>query len=45
MADLTNLRLIKLRRVLFLAIGILSSVLLVTHAPSLSVAFLLATAI
>ena len=45
MADLTNPKLIKLKGVLFLLIGILSSVLLLIHAQSLTVALLLVIAI
>jgi hypothetical protein len=45
MSDLTNPMLIKLKGILFLLMGILSSVLLLIHAPSLTVAFLLTIAI
>ena len=45
MSDLTNPRLIKLKGILFLLMGILSSALLLAHAPSLKVVFLLAVAI
>ena len=45
MADLTNPKLIKLKGILFLFIGILSSVLLLIHAPNLTVALLLGIAI
>ncbi len=45
MADLTNPRLIRLKGILFLFIGILSSVLLLIHAPNLTVALLLVIAI
>ncbi len=45
MADLTNPRLIKLKGILFLFVGILSSVLLLIHAPNLTVALLLVIAI
>lgn len=45
MADLTDPRLIKLKGVLFLFLGILSSGLLLVHAPNLTVAFLLVIAV
>jgi hypothetical protein len=45
MADLTNPKLIKLKGILFLFIGILSSALLLVHAPNLTVALLLIIAI
>lgn len=45
MADLTNPRLIKLKGIMFLFVGILSSVLLLIHAPNLTVALLLVIAI
>ncbi len=45
MADLTNPRLIKLKGLLFLFIGSISSVLILIHAPNLTVAFLLVIAI
>jgi hypothetical protein len=45
MSDLTNPKLIKLKGILFLLMGILFSVLLLIHAPSLTVAFLLTIAI
>ena len=45
MSDLTNPRVIKLKGILFLVIGLLSSALLLLHAPSLTVALLLVLAI
>ena len=45
MSDLTNPRLIKLKGILFLLTGILSSALLLIYAPSLTVALLLGIAI
>lgn len=45
MADLTNPKLIKLKGFLFLVIGLLSSTLLLIHAPHLTVALLLAITI
>jgi len=45
MPDLTNPKLIKMKGVLFLLMGILSSALLLIHAPSLTVAVLLIIAI
>lgn len=45
MSDLTNPKLIKLKGILFLLMGILSSALLLAHAPSLKVVFLLAVTI
>ncbi len=45
MGDLTNPKLIKLKGILFLVMGILSSVLLLIYAPSVTVAFLLVIAI
>lgn len=45
MSDLTNPRLIKLKGILFLFMGVLSSALLLIHAPSLTIAFLLGIAI
>ena len=45
MTDLTNPRLIKLKGVLFLLIGIASAVLLVLEQPTIRVAILLAIAI
>ena len=45
MADLTNPKLIKLKGFLFLVIGLLSSALLLIHAPHLTVALLLIIAI
>lgn len=45
MADLTNPRLIKLKGLLFLFTGLLSSALLLFHAPNLTVALLLAIAV
>ncbi len=45
MSDLTNPTLIKLKGVLFLLLGLLSSALLLVHAPNLRVAFLLVVAI
>lgn len=40
MSDLTNPKIIKLKGILFLVTGILSSELLMIYAPSLTVAFL-----
>lgn len=45
MSDLTSPKLIKLKGILFLFMGILSSALLLMHAPSLKVAFLLVVAV
>ena len=45
MSDLTNPRLIKLKGILFLLMGVLSSALLLIYAPSLTIAFLLGIAI
>lgn len=45
MADLKNPRLIKLKGILFLVIGILSSAMLLVHAPNPIVAVLLVFAI
>ena len=45
MSDLTNPKLIKLKGLLFLLMGILSSVLLLIHAPTFTGAFLLIIAI
>lgn len=45
MSDLTNHRLIKAKGILFLVSGIVSSVLLLVYAPTLTVAFLLVVAI
>ena len=45
MPDLTNPKLIKLKGLLFLLMGILSSALLLIHAPNLTVAFLLLVAV
>jgi hypothetical protein len=44
-ADLTNPKLIKLKGILFLVLGLLSSALLLAHAPNLTVALLLVLAI
>jgi len=45
MTDLTNPKLIKLKGILFLVMGLLSSILLLIYAPTLKVAFLLIVAI
>lgn len=45
MSDLTNPKLIKLKGGLFLIIGVLSSALLLAHAPTTTVALLLVIAI
>ena len=45
MSDLTNPRLIKLKGILFLFMGVLSSALLLIYAPSLTVSLLLVIAI
>ena len=44
MSDLTNPKIIKLKGILFLFMGVLSSALLLMHAPSLKVALLLIVA-
>lgn len=45
MSDLTNPRLIKLKGILFLLMGVFSSALLLIYAPSLTVTILLVIAI
>ena len=45
MADLTRPGLIKLKGILFLLMGVISSALLLVHAPNLTVGFLLVIAI
>lgn len=45
MADLKNSRVIKLKSILFLLLGILSSALLLVHAPDIRIALLLLIAI
>jgi len=45
MSDLTNPKVIKLKGLLFLFIGLLSSALLLVEAPTLRVALLLALAV
>jgi hypothetical protein len=45
MSDLTNPKIIKLKGILFLVTGILSSGLLMIYAPSLTVALLLVIAV
>ncbi|MES2568772.1 MAG: hypothetical protein V4710_01805 [Verrucomicrobiota bacterium] len=45
MGDLTNPRVIRLKGILFLFAGLLSSTLLILEAPSLRIAFLLVVAL